>query len=207
MLFRSALDLVAAELSRVRAEHGNDAIFAGSYGWASAGRFHHALSQLHRFMNTIGGYTYSVNTYSLAAAEVIVPHVVGHSYNWVQREATSLPLVAEHTRLLVTFGGIPLKNAQIQSGGQGRHAMESPTDPKRHEKEQIAREIAGMLSEAHKKHVFDRLILIAPPAMLGDLRDALPKDVANALHGELPKDLTQMDERSLEDHVGTMLAV
>ena len=118
-----ALDLVAAELDRVRREHGNKAIFAGSYGWASAGRFHHALSQLHRFMNTIGGYTYSVNTYSLAAAEIIVPHVVGHSYDWVQREATSLPLVAEHTRLLVTFGGIPLKNAQIQSGGQGRHVV------------------------------------------------------------------------------------
>ncbi len=118
-----ALDLVAGELGRVRGEHGNSAIFAGSYGWASAGRFHHALSQLHRFMNAIGGYTRSVNTYSLAAAEVIVPHVVGHSYDWVQREATSLGVVARHTQLLVTFGGIPLKNAQIQSGGQGRHVV------------------------------------------------------------------------------------
>ena len=35
-----ALDLLAAELARVRAAHGNEAIFGGSYGWASAGRFH-----------------------------------------------------------------------------------------------------------------------------------------------------------------------
>ncbi len=118
-----ALDLVAAELDRVRRVHGNQAIFAGSYGWASAGRFHHALSQLHRFMNAIGGYTRSVNTYSYAAAEAIVPHVLGHGYAHVQREATSLPLLARHTRLLVTFGGIPHKNAQVQSGGQGRHVV------------------------------------------------------------------------------------
>ena len=34
--------LVAAELKRVTSVHGNQAIYAGSYGWASAGRFHHA---------------------------------------------------------------------------------------------------------------------------------------------------------------------
>lgn len=39
-----ALDLVAAEIERVRTEHGNQAIFGGSYGWSSAGRFHHARS-------------------------------------------------------------------------------------------------------------------------------------------------------------------
>ena len=41
--------LVAAELNRVRTTYGNQAIYAGSYGWASAGRFHHAQSQVHRF--------------------------------------------------------------------------------------------------------------------------------------------------------------
>jgi biotin/methionine sulfoxide reductase len=45
----TALDLAARELDRVRTGHGNEAIFGGSYGWASAGRFHHAQSQLHRF--------------------------------------------------------------------------------------------------------------------------------------------------------------
>ncbi|MEE9177912.1 MAG: molybdopterin-dependent oxidoreductase, partial [Acidimicrobiia bacterium] len=43
-----ALDLLAAELDRIRSDYGNQAIFGGSYGWASAGRFHHALSQIHR---------------------------------------------------------------------------------------------------------------------------------------------------------------
>ena len=64
-----ALDLAAQALARVRAGHGNQAIYGGSYGWASAGRFHHALGQVHRFLNCIGGYTSSVNTYSAGAAE------------------------------------------------------------------------------------------------------------------------------------------
>src|SRR5690606_19199864 len=41
-----ALDLVAEELKRIIQVHGNAAIFAGSYGWSSAGRFHHAKTQL-----------------------------------------------------------------------------------------------------------------------------------------------------------------
>ena len=43
-------DLLAGELRRIIAEHGNEAIYGGSYGWASAGRFHHAQSQVHRFL-------------------------------------------------------------------------------------------------------------------------------------------------------------
>ena len=38
--WNEAFDLVAAELKRVITQFGNSAIFAGSYGWASAGRRH-----------------------------------------------------------------------------------------------------------------------------------------------------------------------
>ena len=75
--WETAERLVAQELTRVCTEYGNESIYGGSYGWASAGRFHHAQSHVHRFLNAIGGYTRSVNTYSLAAAEVILPHVLG----------------------------------------------------------------------------------------------------------------------------------
>lgn len=119
----TALDLVAAELERVRRDHGNEAIFGGSYGWSSAGRFHHAQSQLHRFLTMIGGYTSSRDTYSHAAGQVIVPHVLGHSFATIQNQHTSLPLIAEHTDLWVSFGGIPMKNAQVQNGGMGRHTL------------------------------------------------------------------------------------
>jgi len=116
----TALALVARELDRVIRKHGNRAVFAGSYGWASAGRFHHAQSQIHRFMNTLGGYVRSVNAYSYAAAEVILPHVIG-SLGQVTRQATSWPVIAKHSRLVVMFGGWPPKNAQVNAGGVAAH--------------------------------------------------------------------------------------
>ncbi len=48
---------------------------------------------------------------------------LGHSYDHIQASSTSLPVVAEHTKLLVCFGGIPLKNAQVNAAGQGRHRV------------------------------------------------------------------------------------
>lgn len=119
----TALDLVAAELDRIRSRHGNAAIYGGSYGWSSTGRFHHAQSQIHRFLAAIGGYTRSVNTYSFAAAEVIVPHVLGMSLWDAHSAHTSWPVIADHTELFVAFGGLPRRNAQVQNGGHGRHLL------------------------------------------------------------------------------------
>jgi biotin/methionine sulfoxide reductase len=118
-----ALDLVAKELKRVASQHGNEAIYAGSYGWGSAGRFNHPQSQLHRFMNAFGGYTASVNAYSFAAAEVIVPHIVGHPFRSFQAMQTPWPLLVEHVQLFVSFGGVVLKNAQVSPGVVGPHIV------------------------------------------------------------------------------------
>ena len=112
--------IVANELKRVSKNFGNSAIFAGSYGWSSAGRFHHTQSQLHRFLNCIGGYTKSKFTYSFAAAETVVPHILG-SYRAFLDTCTSWKSIKENTELLVCFGGIPLKNGQISQGGTGNH--------------------------------------------------------------------------------------
>lgn len=118
----TALDLVAQSLHAVRTTSGNGAIFGGSYGWASAGRFHHAQSQLHRFLNCIGGYVSSVNTYSVAAMEVIVPRVLCG----IEELMLAMPgwaEIARHTNVVVAFGGMALKNAQVNSGGVGRHTV------------------------------------------------------------------------------------
>lgn len=112
--------LIATELNRVRNNFGNQAIYGGSYGWASAGRFHHAQSQLKRFLNCIGGFTWSKFTYSFAAAEAMIPHVLG-SFRTYLDTSTSYDVLHEHTKLMVCFGGMPLKNGQISQGGTGCH--------------------------------------------------------------------------------------
>ncbi|MFC9940250.1 molybdopterin-dependent oxidoreductase [Nocardiopsis alba] len=115
----TALDLLAAELDRVRTSHGNEAIYGGSYGWGSAGRIHHAQSQLHRFLNSIGGYTRSRTTYSHGALEVLFPRLIGtRGANHLLHRAPSWERIGEHTELLVSFGGLRLSNTWIASGGR-----------------------------------------------------------------------------------------
>ena len=113
-----ALDLLATELGRVQQTYGNEAIFASS-GWASAGVFHHAGSQLFRFLNGLGGCLNTVTNWSFGAASVIVPHIVG-SMDPLTR-LTSWPTLRDHTKLLVMFGGMAPKNLQVQNGGLVQH--------------------------------------------------------------------------------------
>ena len=123
--WEDAEKLVATELERVIKTKGNQAIYAGSYGWASAGRFHHAQSQVHRFLNSIGGYTRSNNTYSFAAAEVIVPHILGSNLMDLLTLQTSWQSVCKHTDLMLAFGGLPLFNSQTSNGGTGAHIQKT----------------------------------------------------------------------------------
>src|SRR5260370_27816192 len=115
-----AFDRVASELRRVYAAHGPRGVFGGSYGWASAGRFHDAQHQIHRFLNLAGGYIRSVNSYSSGAATVILPHVIGpqaavagHNVSWAELVAVSA--------LVLTFRGMALKNNDVGGRGTSPH--------------------------------------------------------------------------------------
>jgi biotin/methionine sulfoxide reductase len=150
-----ALDLVAAELQRVYAAHGPRAIFGGSYGWASAGRFHDAQSQIHRFLNFAGGYVRSVGSYSSGAAAVILPHVIGPQGAVAGNNVSWAELVAE-SALVLAFGGMALKNNDVGGGGTSRH---------------IARQ---QLCAASDQGVEFHLI--------GPLRDDLPAEIGAVWH-------------------------
>lgn len=117
-----ALDLIASELKRVREDHGNQSIFAGSYGWSSAGRFHHAQSQLKRFMNSIGGFVRSEGNYSYNAALILMPYIVGNFRDHV-KQATRWNTVKDEGELVIMFGGIPLRNTQVSGGGIAKHTL------------------------------------------------------------------------------------
>ena len=120
--WNEALDLVAAELKRVTTQHGNSAVFAGSYGWSSAGRFHHAQSQVHRFMNCLGGYVAHLGTYSLGAARTLLPRIL-MDMDVMRSQQTAWVSLEQHCELLVAFGGVPSKNAQVNSGGISQHEV------------------------------------------------------------------------------------
>lgn len=120
--WNEALDLVSAELKRVTTQFGNSAIFAGSYGWSSAGRFHHAQSQVHRFMNCLGGYVAHLGTYSLGAARTLLPRIL-MDMDVMRSQQTAWVSLEQHCELLVAFGGVPSKNSQVNSGGISQHEV------------------------------------------------------------------------------------
>ena len=118
--WEKALDLVASELRRVIGMYGNEAIYAGSYGWASPGTLHISRASMHRLLNLLGGFTDSIGSYSTAAAEAITPHVIASNGTMVF-DNPSWPDIAAHAELVVLFGGATLKNSQVSFGGLGPH--------------------------------------------------------------------------------------
>src|SRR5215467_2643899 len=115
-----ALDLVATELRRIYSDYGPCAVYGGSYGWASAGRFHDAPRQLHRFLNVAGGYVRSVGSYSSGAASAILPHAIGPQDAVAGNNVSWDELVA-HSALVLAFGGMALKNNDVGGGGTSEH--------------------------------------------------------------------------------------
>ncbi|WP_158744195.1 molybdopterin-dependent oxidoreductase [Acidisphaera sp. L21] len=128
MAWDAVLDRLAEELGRVRDDFGPGAVFGGSYGWSSAGRFHHAQSQVHRFLNTtLGGYVKSVNSYSSGASSVLLPHILG-GYEQVTKRNVTWDQMAKHTDLVLAFGGMALKNSMVAGGGISQHVERGSMD-------------------------------------------------------------------------------
>jgi protein required for attachment to host cells len=93
-----------------------------------------------------------------------------------------------------------------RSGG-GRHAKEPHTDPKRHAKAELAHEIGRVLDSERKKGAYDRLIIVAPPQFLGDLRAAMSKPVQELIVAEVNKDLSKLAPHQLKEQLGDVLAI
>jgi trimethylamine-N-oxide reductase (cytochrome c) len=106
-----ALDLVASEVTRVRETYDNSAIYAGSYGWYSTGKLHAAPTLLRRFLTLNGGFVGSIGDYSTAAAQVIMPHVVGRLE--VYEQQTAWPVVVDNSELVVLWSADPMVTNQI----------------------------------------------------------------------------------------------
>ncbi|MCB2093669.1 MAG: trimethylamine-N-oxide reductase TorA [Rhodobacteraceae bacterium] len=106
-----ALDLVASELERVKKAHGNAAIHAGSTDWHSVGKLHNSSVLLRRMLGLHGGYTDNSGDFSIAAAMVILPHILGGLEVYEQQSAW--PTVINHSDLVVLWGCDILKNNQI----------------------------------------------------------------------------------------------
>ena len=95
----------------------------------------------------------------------------------------------------------------IGSQGGARHGIEPRVDPHRQEAERFVATVADAISAAAGRNEFERLVLIAPPRALGELRKMLPHRVRDKVVGEIDQDLTRATNENLLSHVGNFLAI
>jgi protein required for attachment to host cells len=95
----------------------------------------------------------------------------------------------------------------FESVGSTRHAMESPSDPHREQKRQFARRVAHAIEERQAANSYDRLVVVAPAATMGDLRAAMSDKVKAAIVAELVADLTHTPVSEIPAHLAAHVAL
>jgi protein required for attachment to host cells len=88
----------------------------------------------------------------------------------------------------------------FDSHGIGRHAIEPRRALGEVEEANFIKEVLQVLSDAFEKKLFDRLVVAAPPDILGKYRKTLPKNLDNAVVETVNKELAGLTQAQLEDY-------
>lgn len=85
--------------------------------------------------------------------------------------------------------------------GAGANAHEARHDNGRETEEKFARALAQLVNEGDTKHKFERVILVAPPRFLGELRGGLAGQTAKKVVASIHHDWTKLGRRELAEQV------
>ncbi|WP_428675427.1 host attachment protein [Reyranella sp.] len=91
------------------------------------------------------------------------------------------------------------------ANSDARHAFEPPHDIHKMQKHDFTARLAAVLDKACGEGQFDRLVLVAPPRSLGELRSLLSARVKKAVSHEVGKDLTNATPTELREVLADML--
>lgn len=103
-----------------------------------------------------------------------------------------------------------LKNHEINSDKSGRgfdgkgvehHAYSNEHAPTEHVAEQFAKQLSEVLEHGRTRRRFDKLVLVAEPRFLGNLRAAIPAQTAALISATMDKDLGGVETRDLPKHL------
>ncbi len=86
-------------------------------------------------------------------------------------------------------------------GGVGHHSTGGERHPHKYEAELFAHQIAAELEKALRQDQLKRLILVAGPRFLGQLRAVLPKSLDSSVAAEVRKDLVHASDAAIRQHV------
>jgi protein required for attachment to host cells len=94
-----------------------------------------------------------------------------------------------------------------ESVGQTRHSVEPRRDPHKALESLFADQLATMLAKYAASNSFDRLVIVAPPTMLGHLRNVMPPAVRAKIIAEIDKDLTKVPNVEISTHIADVIAL
>jgi protein required for attachment to host cells len=89
----------------------------------------------------------------------------------------------------------------MESAGPGRSAVEPRRDLHEAAKEDFVKLVAAQIEAEHGSGQFDSLVLVAPPGVLTELKQALSKSMAALVADDLQKDLTKVPDHDLTGHL------
>ncbi len=90
---------------------------------------------------------------------------------------------------------------QLHSPGTGHRASQPKTDPKTNEARHFAQELARELNHGRSSGQVERIILVAPPAFMGLIKEKLDDQTANIVTDSFEKDYTRSNEKELAGHL------
>jgi protein required for attachment to host cells len=85
----------------------------------------------------------------------------------------------------------------FDSAGQGRHAMEPDHTEKEHLRTVFAQRICHVLESGRKADRYKRLVIVAAPAMLGELRHHLDQATGKLVAEEFDKEMTGREPEAI----------
>ncbi len=95
----------------------------------------------------------------------------------------------------------------FSSTGKSRSAIEPKTDPVAKREADFMAMLAEVLNAKQNSAKFARLVLIAAPRALGDLRKYLSDSVREMVHAEIAKDLTKTPNDKIGKHLEEVMLV
>ncbi len=87
------------------------------------------------------------------------------------------------------------------SAGTVPHGYDVRSEKRHHSDSAFIQKLTEWLDRASKEKVFDRLVLVASPHTLGDIRALLSKNVHDHIAVEVDKDLIKLSDKEIEDHL------
>lgn len=91
-------------------------------------------------------------------------------------------------------------------GSRGQGSTGEPQETWReHDINMFSKQLVRYLDKARNEHRFDKLRVIAPPRFLGLIRQNMNKEVQKMVEEEIPKEITGLDTRNVEQYLQSLL--